>query len=93
MGSLPRFDNYFVEILGTAGMAQTDQMLDAVCESYGCDELSTSEPPGKIKFWECLPNGFRAQFLRSRFSDTGTSMKLLAEPRLYVDHLHRSASV
>jgi ATP-dependent Lhr-like helicase len=89
-GVVPRFDNYFVEILGASGVIETEQVLEAVRVSGAWGQSTGADPPGKIKFWECLPDGLRAQFIRSRFADIGSAKKLLSERRLYLDHLDQS---
>jgi ATP-dependent Lhr-like helicase len=89
-GIVPRFDNYFVEILGASGVIEAEQLLEAVRVSGAWGQSTGADPPGKIKFWECLPDGLRAQFIRSRFADIGSAKKLLSERRLYLDHLDQS---
>jgi ATP-dependent Lhr-like helicase len=84
-GVTPRFDNYFVEILGTSGMMETEKLLEAVRVSDAWGAAAVADPPGKIKFWECLPDTLRAQFIRSRFADVGSAKKLLSESRVHLD--------
>ena len=86
-GVIPRFDNYFVEILDTSGMMETEKLLEGVRGSDAWEGVAVADPPGKIKFWECLPPGLRAHFIRSRFTDTHGGKKVLAEPRTYLDHV------
>jgi ATP-dependent helicase Lhr and Lhr-like helicase len=89
-GVVPRFDNYFVEILGASGLVETQQLLEAVRVNGKWGESTDTDPPGKIKFWECLPDGLRAQFIRSRFTDVESAKKLLAEPISILDHRDQS---
>jgi ATP-dependent Lhr-like helicase len=84
-GVIPRFDNYFVEILGTSGMMETEKLLEAVRVSDAWGEATRADPPGKVKFWECLPCGLRAQYVKSRFADVGSAKKLLSESRVHLD--------
>jgi ATP-dependent Lhr-like helicase len=86
-GVVPHFDNYFVEILGTTGPLEAKKLFDAIRVSDTWGESTDADPPGKIKFWECLPDELRAQFIRSRFADVGTARKLLSESKVYLDRL------
>ena len=89
-GVVPRFDNYFVEILGTSGPVETEKLFDAVRAADSWRKPTIADPPGKIKFWECLPDELRAQFIRSRFADIGSARKLLSEPKVHRDQLDPS---
>lgn len=59
-GVIPRFDNYFVEILGTSGMMETEKLLDAVrvsgCLGHGHCRRSARQD----QILECLPCGLKA---------------------------------
>ncbi|MBZ5659875.1 MAG: DEAD/DEAH box helicase [Acidobacteriia bacterium] len=89
-GTVPHFDNYFVEILGATGPVETEELFDAARVRDRWGECIGTDPPGKIKFWECLPDGLRAQFIRSRFADIGSAKKLLSESKVYLDRLDHS---
>ena len=84
-GVVTRFDNYFVEILGASGPIETERLLEEICMNDVSGESAGVVPPGKIKFWECLPDDLRAQFIRSRFADVESAKMLCSEPRLYLD--------
>jgi ATP-dependent helicase Lhr and Lhr-like helicase len=86
-GVIPRFDNYSVDILGTSGMMETEKLLEGVRGSDAWEEAAVADPPGKIKFWECLPSGLRAHFIKSRFTDADGGKKVLSQPRTYLDHV------
>jgi hypothetical protein len=86
-GVVPRFDNYFVEILGATGLVEIEELFDGVRTGNAWGESTSADPPRRIKFWECLPDGLRAQFIRSRFADAGSAKKLLAESKVYLDPL------
>jgi ATP-dependent Lhr-like helicase len=84
-GVLPRFDNYFVEILRASGIAETEGLLRAAQEINTPVGSATGDPPSRIKFWECIPDELRKKFVSSRFFDTEGAEKLLSESRVYVD--------
>lgn len=84
-GVLPRFDNYFVEILRASGIAETEGLLQAAHEMNTPVGSATSDPPSRIKFWQCIPVELRKKFVSARFFDTEVAKKLLSEPRIYVD--------
>jgi hypothetical protein len=84
---IPRFDNYFVEVPGTSGMLETEKLLESVRVSGVWGEAMVADPPGKIKFWECLPDGLKARFIRARFTDMQGGKQLLSELRTYLDHV------
>jgi len=89
-GVVTRFDNYMVEILGTCGPHETERLLEAVLVNDVSGEPTDVIPPGRIKFWECLPDVLRAQFIRSRFADVASAKSLCSIPRLYLDRLDTS---
>jgi ATP-dependent Lhr-like helicase len=89
-GIVTRFDNYFVEILGASGPIETERLLEEIRMNDVSGESADVVPPGKIKFWECLPDDLRAQFIRSRFADVASAKMLCSEPRLYLDRLDTS---
>ncbi len=84
-GVVPRFDNYFVEILGATGPVETEELFNSVSARNAWGESTSDAPPGKIKFWECLPDVLRVQFMKSRFADVGSAKKLLSESKVYLD--------
>jgi hypothetical protein len=84
-GVVPRFDNYFVEILGATGPVETQELFNSVRARNAWDESTSAAPPGKIKFWECLPDALRVQFIKSRFADVGSAKKLLSESKVYLE--------
>jgi hypothetical protein len=84
-GALPQFDNYFVELLGASGVVETEKLFEAIRLSDAWGKTTGTDPPGKVKFWECLPDGLRAQFIRSRFADIISAKKLLSESKVYLD--------
>ena len=90
-GIVPRFDNYFVEILGTTGLAETEELFNAVRAKNEWGDLTSADPPGKTKFWECLPDALRSRFIRSRFADVGSAKQLLSGPKVYLDQFDRSS--
>jgi ATP-dependent helicase Lhr and Lhr-like helicase len=84
-GVLPRFDNYFVEILRASGMAEAEGLFQAAGEIRNPVGSATVDPPSRIKFWECIPDELRKKFVTSRFFDTDFAKKLLSQSRIYVD--------
>jgi ATP-dependent Lhr-like helicase len=82
---IPRFDNYFVEIPGARGLPQIEQLLKAIRPGSPVHHFRDVEPPGRVKFWECIPGDLKLRFLQSRFNDTESALKILSEPRLYLE--------
>jgi ATP-dependent Lhr-like helicase len=82
-GVIPRFDNYFVEILGAEGLQGAEQQIRSIMPSV--NGLSSFEHlPSRVKFWECLPDGMRAKFFAARFSDQNSALKALSKVRVLV---------
>jgi ATP-dependent Lhr-like helicase len=80
---LPRFDNFFVEIPVTGGLRGAEELVQKV-RRRGHSSLSLHpDPPGRIKFWDCLPVHLRQQYSKSRFTDFSTALALIAEPRVH----------
>jgi hypothetical protein len=57
-GVVPRFDNYFVEILGASGLVETEQLLEAVRVNAVWGESTSADPPGRINFGSVFQMGF-----------------------------------
>jgi hypothetical protein len=82
---LPRLDNYFVEVLRASGIAETEGLLQAAQEIIAPVGSESSDPPSRIKFWECIPDELRMKFVTSRFFDTEFAKTILSKSRVYVD--------
>jgi ATP-dependent helicase Lhr and Lhr-like helicase len=80
-GVIPRFDNYNVEILGAEGLQSAEQQIRSILPSVH-PLFSGEDPPGRVKFWECLPEGMRATFYADRFSDQSSALKALSQVRV-----------
>lgn len=86
-GAVPRFDNYFVELPWALGLLETERRLKAVDLTPSAERHPFIDLPGKVKFWECVPGDLRPHFIKSRFTDAEAAVKILGEPRMYVDPL------
>jgi ATP-dependent Lhr-like helicase len=83
-GCVPRFDNYFVELPESSVPDVAGRRLPELNLSQVLDAHESSKPPGKVKFWECIPKSLQARFLQSRFTDVEQAAEILAEPRVYI---------
>jgi ATP-dependent Lhr-like helicase len=81
-GGVPRFDNYFVELPESSMPDMAVRRLAELKVSQTGAHL-LSEPPGKVKFWECIPKSLQTRFMESRFTDVERAAEILTEPRLY----------
>jgi ATP-dependent Lhr-like helicase len=68
-GTVPRFDNFFVEIPGARGLRGVDELVHKVGRTMDSSPLVHTDPPGRVKFWDCLPARLRQQYSTSRFTD------------------------
>jgi ATP-dependent helicase Lhr and Lhr-like helicase len=84
-GTIPRFDNYFVDIPGRLGVQETEQRLKTVRLHASGDPTPDLDLPGRVKFWECLPNDLQSRFVRSRFTDAECAHRVLSGPRIYLE--------
>jgi hypothetical protein len=84
-GVVPRFDNYFVDIPSATRRSELEEQLNAVVSARYPNGLGDIDPPGRIKFWDCLPCDLQAQFTESRFTDIDTARMILSEPRLHIE--------
>jgi ATP-dependent Lhr-like helicase len=84
-GIVPRFDNYFVEIPNAGNSSAAEKSLQRVLTSPSPASLVHTDPPARIKFWDCLPMNLRRQFSDSRFIDTAKALSTLTESRVYLD--------
>ena len=50
-GVIPQFDNYYVEIAGRR--STFEEHLKTITSNAPIDH-AISDPPGQIKFWDCL---------------------------------------
>ena len=80
-GVIPRFDNYFVEVLGAEGLQGAEQQIRSITQSAR-GMSSFEDPPGRVKFWECLPEGMKVNFLAARFSDQNFAQRVLSQVRV-----------
>jgi hypothetical protein len=83
-GYIPRFDNYSVEIPASFNILESEEWLRERNTSLIDKVRADSEPPGRVKFWECVPSALQRGFMESRFRDKDRAMEILSEPRLYV---------
>jgi ATP-dependent Lhr-like helicase len=81
-GGVPRFDNYFVELPKSSMPDMARRRLAELKVSQTGAHL-LGEPPGKVKFWECIPKSLQTRFMESRFTDVERAAEILTEPRLY----------
>jgi ATP-dependent Lhr-like helicase len=86
-----RFDNYFVEMPNHADLPNPEKLLEEMGITPFRELPVPSDPPVRVKFWECLPNSLLAQFIESRFTDAARAIQLLSEPRVHVRPWYNSA--
>ena len=84
-GIVPRFDNFWVEIPHAGGMAEIEDRLRKLGSHDANAPVVHSAPPGRVKFWDCLPIPLRQQFSTSRFSDSAGALEALSGPRAHLD--------
>jgi len=82
-GIIPRFDNFFVEIPGAAGPRRVEELVQKASSTVHSSPSVHTDPPGRIKFWDCLPMHLRQQYSKSRFTDSSAALALIAEPRVH----------
>jgi ATP-dependent Lhr-like helicase len=82
-GCVPRFDNYFVEIPDSPVRHEAEKRFQEMNMNQPHEVRSAAEPPGRVKFWECIPSTLQARFMESRFTDMKHAGEILSEPRLY----------
>jgi ATP-dependent Lhr-like helicase len=79
-GAIPRFDNYFVEILNADGLQSAEKRIRSLSvDSAGC--IQVGNPPGRVKFWECIPECLKGIFVDARFSDRSSARKAISQTR------------
>ncbi len=83
IGYTPRFDNYSVEIPDPLNLREAEKWFQEVKTSRFDEVRADSEPPGRVKFWECVPSTLQARFMDSRFRDRDRASEILSEPHLY----------
>lgn len=83
-GSVPRFDNFHVEILEAENAAGVERRLRQAMADAGMPPFS-AESPGRVKFWDCLPPRTRQRFSIARFCDPEAASGALAQGRIHVD--------
>lgn len=84
-GTVPRFDNFFVEIPNASGLRKVEEIVKKLDQIVDASLLVHTDPPGRVKFWDCVPVKLRQQFSTSRFTDSPGAIELLAEPRVHLD--------
>lgn len=89
-GCIPRFDNYFVELPDSSVASDAERRFREIKTNQ--QVYAKAEPPGRVKFWECVPGRLQQDFVKSRFTDVNRAAKILLEPRLYAgfshEHMH-----
>ena len=91
-GTVPRFDNFFVEIPNASGLREVEEIVKKLGQRADSSPLVHTDPHGRVKFWDCLPVGLRQRFSTSRFTDTSGAFELLTEPRVHLDHPEKAGS-
>ncbi|HKN71464.1 MAG TPA: DEAD/DEAH box helicase [Terriglobales bacterium] len=84
-GIVPRFDNFFVEVPGAGGLRGMEELVQKITGTAGYLPLEYIAPPGRIKFWDCLPMHLRRQYSASRFTDSLAAFEVINEPRVHID--------
>ena len=87
-GAVPRFDNFCVEVPQAIGLREVEAALKRFGRTLDSAPLVHTDPPGRVKFWDCLPVRLRQRFSTSRFTDPIGGLELLAEPRVHIEHPH-----
>jgi ATP-dependent Lhr-like helicase len=82
-GCIPRFDNYFVELPDSSVGGDAEMRFQQMKMNQPHEIRVKAEPPGKIKFWECVPSDLQVKFADSRFTDIKRATEILTEPRRY----------
>jgi ATP-dependent Lhr-like helicase len=85
-GVVPRFDNFSVEVPNARGLREVEETLKKLGRIPDTSSLVHTDPPGRVKFWDCLPVGLRQNFSTSRFTDSAGAVELLEVPRIHLDH-------
>lgn len=83
IGYVPQFDNYLVEIPDSSKLSEPEKWFQEIKASQFDEIGAAAEPPGKIKFWECIPSTLKAKFIEARFRDSKRALEIVSEPRLY----------
>jgi ATP-dependent Lhr-like helicase len=81
-GVVPRFDNYHVEILDSAGVQAAESRLITIALNQDARSEAPAGPSIRVKFWVCLPEELRYRFTGARFSDSERATSLLSQRRL-----------
>jgi ATP-dependent helicase Lhr and Lhr-like helicase len=82
-GVIPRFDNYFVELLDAGGLQDAERRLRALPLNHAGSLPPIGGPSSRAKFWECLPEDLRERFTAARFSDPERATSILSQKRLF----------
>jgi ATP-dependent Lhr-like helicase len=83
-GVVPRFDNFFVEIPNVWGLVETERLLQSYAErDSGSQRGVHTDPPGRVKFWDCLPLALRRAFTEARLTDWDGAEEILNKPRIH----------
>jgi ATP-dependent helicase Lhr and Lhr-like helicase len=82
-GCTPRFNNYFVELSDSSIAVDAERRFKEIEANQRHEVCANAEPPGRVKFWECVPRNLQARFTESRFTDIKRAAEILTEPRLY----------
>jgi ATP-dependent Lhr-like helicase len=81
-GVIPRFDNYFVEILDAVGLQDAERRLRAMPSQEAKSLEAIGSPSTRVKFWECLPEDSRNKFTAARFADPERATNIFLQKRL-----------
>ena len=84
-GSIPRFDNFFVELPGAIDLCGVEELVQNISRTMDSSPLVHTDPPVRVKFWDCLPVRLRQKYSTSRFTDSAAAFVLIAEPRIHLD--------
>ncbi len=83
-GCAPRFDNYFVELTDSSVAGEAERRFKEIETNQQYETCAKADPPGRVKFWDCVPSTLQADFVKSRFTDRNHATDILLEPRLYL---------
>ncbi len=86
-GSVPQFDNYFVEIDSSGSTQSVRGLVEAINPSEVGESSPATAPSIRIKFWECLPKESKERFIEARFVDRVRALEVLSEPRVYTGNV------